>query len=756
MAFGTRGVGSAAAQADVELNVNLGKFRADIGEARDVYEGGIRAMSSESIKLALATEKVERALARYPADSAQVARAELARRKVLDEVTASTKRLEAETARASNTFGGLPRKLEGLTGGLGGMRGAASLASASLIGAGGLTFAVKQALDAGSALNEQMSRSRVVFGDAADAVEEWSSRSVDAVALTRTEALRASSDFGGLLTVVGQTPAKAAEMSQALVQLAADMSSFQDVPVAETLAAIRSGLVGEAEPLRRFQVLLNAAAVEQEALTETGKASAAQLTEGEKVLARYNLILEQTAKQQGDLARTSDSYANQTRTLNARVEDLQANLGRLATPIATEGVKALNDLTTAAMKLGDALDDLANFRMPDFSGTPTPPALTVPGRTDKPTSGNPVLDRIFNPIYDASMDALRWAGLAPPDYGFPGVAGNVPDPSGGLSGLTPDGKPGAKRPPFGGVPLAELQAQRAASLQRQALKASLNDYLSDDLRVAKAIEELTRERLEFLGEDDPKYNEVLGMLAQARDRVKSLQAEIARARDANRPNKPKRPKSDGSAGSAVEEGIDGAAGAAGAGLDAGIRLAETLAANRVATQDARVRFLKTKAGVTPTLRDDIAAARAELALIRSRKSQEKAKTAAWYELASEEAVTLAAINSLVEKREKNLESAATKATSDKVRDAAKKLGIKFGGPGAGGPTDTDDLAAAFRRSSFEFLGQLQGFTNQFGSNFQAPKVGQVTIENHWPTQPSDMNQWGIWQRHAIERTGMVG
>ena len=91
--------------------------------------------------------------------------------------------------------------------------------------------------------------------------------------------------------------------------------------------------------------------------------------------------------------------------------------------------------------------------------------------------------------------------------------------------------------------------------------------------------------------------------------------------------------------------------------------------------------------------------------------------------------------------------------------AAKALGIQFGGPGAGGPVmpggdpDSSPLAM-FRRASFEFLGQLQGRTNQYGSNYSG--AGQVTIVNQWPTQQTDLNQWGIYQRHAIERAGMVG
>jgi hypothetical protein len=46
-------------------------------------------------------------------------------------------------------------------------------------------------------------------------------------------------------------------MSQKMVTLAADMASFNNADPAETLDALRAGLAGETEPLRRFGVSLS-------------------------------------------------------------------------------------------------------------------------------------------------------------------------------------------------------------------------------------------------------------------------------------------------------------------------------------------------------------------------------------------------------------------------------------------------------------------------------------------------------------------
>jgi hypothetical protein len=82
-----------------------------------------------------------------------------------------------------------------------------------------------------------------------------------------------------------------------------------------------------------------------------------KLTEGEKVQARYAIILEQTAKAQGDFARTSDGVANQQRTLQARLEDTSAAFGQRLLPIVAETQEKLIDLF-------DIIDDISKGTPP--------------------------------------------------------------------------------------------------------------------------------------------------------------------------------------------------------------------------------------------------------------------------------------------------------------------------------------------------------------------------------------------------------
>lgn len=220
---------------------------------------------------------------------------------------------------------------------------------------------IGDSINAARDLHETLSKSTVVFGDYAGQIETWGETAAEAMGLSKQEAIEAAATFGGLFQEVGQSRADAVEMSQTLVQLAGDLASFNNIDPSEALQKLRSGLAGEAEPLRSMNVFLNEAAVKAKAM-EMGLGDAhGELTDGEKILARYKLIMEQTTVAQGDYARTADGLANSQRTANKKLIDAQARLGESFEPIAlgvTEAQIAVVDWFRSGVEgwqmLGDA------------------------------------------------------------------------------------------------------------------------------------------------------------------------------------------------------------------------------------------------------------------------------------------------------------------------------------------------------------------------------------------------------------------
>jgi phage-related protein len=136
----------------------------------------------------------------------------------------------------------------------------------ALIGFAAVAAGAGLAIKAASDLNEQVNKASVVFGKSAPAIVAWSQTTAKSLGISQRAALEAAGTFGNMLVPMGIARDRAAEMSKRMVTLAADMASFNNASPEETLQAIRSGLAGETEPLRKFGVFLSEARVKQEAL----------------------------------------------------------------------------------------------------------------------------------------------------------------------------------------------------------------------------------------------------------------------------------------------------------------------------------------------------------------------------------------------------------------------------------------------------------------------------------------------------------
>lgn len=229
-----------------------------------------------------------------------------------------------------------------------------SLSRKAVIALGAITFAAKKTIDSASDLNESLSKSTVVFDDQAKVIEDFSKTASKQLGLSQKAALEAASNFAILGKGAGLTGKDLSSFSTDLTGLAADLASFNNTTTDEAIVALAAGLRGESEPLRRFGVLLSAAAVESKALEMGLAKTSKELTDQDKVLARNALIVEQTTLQQGDFARTADGAANKQRILAAELENTRAQIGQGLLPVYQQLLNLLLPLTEWAGKNADA------------------------------------------------------------------------------------------------------------------------------------------------------------------------------------------------------------------------------------------------------------------------------------------------------------------------------------------------------------------------------------------------------------------
>lgn len=205
---------------------------------------------------------------------------------------------------------------------------------------------VQAAIDA----QEMESAFNVVFGNMADDVRAWAEETGNALGRSTQEIQRGALAFQELFGKA-LDPMQAAELSKQFAVLTQDLASFKNLSNEVAQQKLFSGLVGEAEPLRAVGVFLNEAAVQAKA-AELGLSGVnGVLTDQEKIVARAAIIQEQLAAASGDVERTGDSAANQIKTYQAAVEELQVAIGQKLLPTFTPLVTGAANATTAFANL---------------------------------------------------------------------------------------------------------------------------------------------------------------------------------------------------------------------------------------------------------------------------------------------------------------------------------------------------------------------------------------------------------------------
>ena len=212
----------------------------------------------------------------------------------------------------------------------------------------------KESINAASDLSETTSKVGIVFGEASDLVLSFGKTAAESLGMSNEAALAGAAVYGNLFRAMGITESVSADMSTTLVQLAADLASFNNMDPTEVLDKLRAGLSGEVEPLRSLGVNLNQVIIQQKAMELGLWDGVGALDAATKAQASYALILEQTDLAQGDFERTSDGLANQQRILKAASEDLAAAIGEYLLPTQT---KIVESQTQLVIGIKDTIDE---------------------------------------------------------------------------------------------------------------------------------------------------------------------------------------------------------------------------------------------------------------------------------------------------------------------------------------------------------------------------------------------------------------
>ena len=229
-----------------------------------------------------------------------------------------------------------------------------AVAVAGAVAIAGVGKFFSEAIAGASAFEAEFEGVNQVFLENAKEVQDFAATAARTTGLTATSALQAAKTLGIFGKSAGLNTAEAAKFSTSLVQLAGDLGSFNDVPTEEALAAIQSGLMGQAEPLRKFGVFLTDAALRQQALEMGIYNGTGALDSQQKMLAAYNLIMNSTLTQQGDFVNYQDTYGNAIKTISSEFKNAKDTIGLAFLPAVANVAVIIRD------KVMPVITDFAN------------------------------------------------------------------------------------------------------------------------------------------------------------------------------------------------------------------------------------------------------------------------------------------------------------------------------------------------------------------------------------------------------------
>ena len=209
-----------------------------------------------------------------------------------------------------------------------------------------------KAVGAASDVQESINAVNVAFGQSAAGILEFGETAATSLGTSQVAFNNAAVRFSAFADRIVGSGNDASKFIADISVRASDFASVFNIEVAEALGVFQSGLAGEAEPLKRFGINLLDSEVKAYAAANGIGELGRQLTETEKVQARYGLLMEATSKTAGDFANTSDGLANSMRIMKAEIADTQARIGRELLPVLESVIPVVREMVS---EFGDKL-----------------------------------------------------------------------------------------------------------------------------------------------------------------------------------------------------------------------------------------------------------------------------------------------------------------------------------------------------------------------------------------------------------------
>lgn len=222
-----------------------------------------------------------------------------------------------------------------------------------------LAFLGNQAAETASELEQSVGAVESVFGDASEQILEFGESAAQSFGLSRREVNETAAVLGAQLQSMGFSAEDAAGEVINLEERAADMAATFGGSTKQALEAIASLMRGERDPIEKYGVAIKQADINARLAAQGLDNLTGEAKKQAEAQAGLALLMEQTAKVEGQFAQESDTAAGKTARATAKLENMRAEIGKKLLPIKMKLTDVVAGLTGWFSKLDPAGQNVA-------------------------------------------------------------------------------------------------------------------------------------------------------------------------------------------------------------------------------------------------------------------------------------------------------------------------------------------------------------------------------------------------------------
>lgn len=211
-----------------------------------------------------------------------------------------------------------------------------------------------EAVELGSNVTEVQNVVDTAFGSMSDKIEKFAQTSIQQYGMSKLAAKQTASTYMAMARGMGIAEGAASDMAISLTALSGDVASFYNISQSEADTKLKSVFTGETETLKSLGVVMTQTNLDAYALANGFGKTTDKMTQSELVSLRYQYVMKQLGMAQGDFAKTSGSWANQTRILSENWKEFLSIIGQGLIQALTPAIRLLNQLMSYLIAAANA------------------------------------------------------------------------------------------------------------------------------------------------------------------------------------------------------------------------------------------------------------------------------------------------------------------------------------------------------------------------------------------------------------------